>query len=616
MSNLENLKINITPEPSPEELATVEKLRADLGVKIAKIDEALRNREEKLGSNLRKDEKVKFEESYNRLEAQKKVLAGQMSGTPQGAAPEASATKESLILDQYGNPFNQQEKPAITLLDQYGNPLAPAEAIKTEPKPVVNTSPVAVANTPPIVQPPAQPKAPTVRVVPVTSPAPTPNISNAPNITTAPPGPTNLSTPTITPTGPTGPTVPNGPTVTPAAPKTAEQLLAEKIRRGEPLTREELNMRRDPNHWDGPNGIGAELEKLAQPEPMSPPENFIENSGPTLERSRSDYASALFKNRKALYENKEWKKSGDGVVSPTLDPANQEYLNSLKKKYNDNIDAELEKINVGKNPEGGDRLALLKARTEFVKKERDAFNKEIFRLENEETKKRIGKALDKIASKTKSGLKAVGEMYKEGWKDLKDHFSRLNEAKEDGMGFLYNLVRAAALPTAIGISLGNEGYDNLKNKLKEKIDAWKNKDAKEKEATESDATKKLSEKFGQKKPASELKTPDVITDQMEISKKKNAFLEKTLGVELTGRNLDNWKKLSVVKTGKFFNWSRFSKPTELEKQKTFPIQQKIYDALRPTYEAIKADKTRDIKSTDKLSIDEFLTTLAKADKLN
>lgn len=230
------------------------------------------------------------------------------AATPQ----EAVTPTKSLILDQYGNPYNQ-EKPKVSLLDQYGNPLPPSETVQPAPENKVTpiNQVVQGPTTPPnIVQPPQQPANP-ARVIPVVTQAPSPavNPSNAATINNTP------ATPVTQPVAPTGPVGPTGPVAPTNQPSELEQLvdrIHEYNKNGTTLSKEDFKMRRE--RW---GEIEPLLEKKAKPvKPEDDPTHisFIENTGPTLERSRIDYAQALFNNRKALYENKDWKKSGDGVV--------------------------------------------------------------------------------------------------------------------------------------------------------------------------------------------------------------------------------------------------------------------------------------------------------------
>lgn len=412
------------------------------------------------------------------------------------------------------------------------------------------------------------------------------------------------------------------PVPAPAPTKTPEQLLAEKIRRGESLTPEDYLLRKDK--WSGPGGVAKELENLATAPDSQEAHNFIEHTGPNLERSRKDYVLAIFNNRKALYENKQWKDSGNGVESETLDPANQEYLKILQKKYNDNIDAELAQITVAENPEGGKRLAMTKARLEFLENERNTFNNELFMLENEETKKRINRALDKAFSKAGEFIGNAGAFAGKKINNILDRFkNKQGRKKGDGMPGWYYAAMVPVSVVGIGVFGGKVLYKGALDSiamLKEKFNKTMNPEKKE---------GGLKEKYGNKKPSAEPipgKPLDKTQEQFEKEKKlkevearKKEFLEKVTGVELTGRNLDNWKKLGIVHVGKFFNLSRFKKPTELEKQKTYPMQQKIYAALLPAYQEAertsKLDRTKDIKGTDKLSMEEFITKLAEQDKL-
>lgn len=593
MLNQENLKLNIQPELTPEQLKTATKLRTEILEKIAKFDEALRNREALLNSNLRKDEKVEIEADFNQLETQKKVLMGQlpdMAATPQ----QTPVVTESLILDQYGNPFNQQ-KPPVVLVDQYSNPLPPSTELPPIVQPVQQPTqapvqPIVQApTTAPVPQMPTAPAAPVAKIIPVVAQAPTPSVvNNAPAVP-------------ITPVQPAGPAGPTGPTPVATPTKTPEQLLAEKIRRGDPLTREELLFRRD--HYHGTGGIAEELEKLATPPDPNEVHTFIEMGGPTLERSRNDYVYELFKNRNSYYP----------------DAATFAHIKTLKEAYNKNIDEQINTIQpVGDMLE--DKIACKKLRLKFMQGEREAFQREILRLDNEETRKRVGKAIEKAFDKTGKFLGKAKEKIGQGIDKVRDFFT--DDPKTKGMGWLYYLAVANTVHLKIATwgeeKIGkptDDAINTLRNKFREALSSKTPK-------KESPETKKtLAEKYGDKNnPEKKEKTPEEVEAERkkaEIESRKKEFLEKATGVEMKGKDLDNWKKLNGVYVGKFFNPSRFKTPKTIDDYP--PFERKIYDALVPAYEEAKklsaTDRTKDIKATNKLNLEEFINKLAEQDKL-
>ncbi len=600
MPNLENIQPKISPEPTLEQLATMKQLREELGKKIAKIDEALRNREIALeNKTLRKDERAEIEDSFDRLEAHKNNLLDQMPEIP-------VQQPESIILNKEGVPFNKQPDPVV-ILDMYGNPINKAVEKNIPVKePVSQPMPQPTPQIPqqpqqPTQQPAVQPTVPTIQQV-------VQNIANAKKVST-PPTPT-ISTP-ATPSGPAGPTGPTSPATPPVAPvvKTPEQILAEKIRNNEPLTREDLILRR--TKWAGPTGVEAEImnlhnaEKAANP-PVEEAHNFIEHTGPDLERARYDYVYALFQNRNNLYPDK----------------VTYDHVKNLEKIYNQKRDEAVQEIQpIGNRTE--DHITCKKERLKFLKEEHAAFEREALKLESQETRDRINKAIDRALNKTGQFIDKAKEKWNKGMEKFKGIFT--DDAKTKGMGWLYYFILVtSATPLIVGNYINekigepiDKGINTLKQKFKDALSSKKPRQ----EAPEQKKT--LSEKYGDKdkkdKTAEQKSAEEVEAERKknEIETRKMEFLGKVTGVEMKGRNLDVWIKLSDTSTGKFFNPSRYKKPMKLEDYPDF--QRKIHDALLPAYDEAKqiskVDRTKDIKGTDKLSLKEFINKLAEQDKL-
>lgn len=600
MPNLETIKPNISPEPTPEQLATMKQLREELGKKIAKIDEALRNRGIALeDKTLRKDERAKIEESFDRLEAHKNNLLDQMPEIP-------VQQPEGVILNKDGIPFNKQPDPVV-ILDMYGNPIKKIEEkslpiIEPTSQPVPQSAPQPPQQPQqPVQQPTVQPTAPTIQQI-------VQGVTNAKKITTAPATSTLAPITPASPTGPTGPTSPTTPPITSVV-KTPEQILAEKIRKNEPLTREDLILRR--TKWAGPDGVEAaimklyEAEKAANP-PVEETPNFIEHTGPNLERARYDYVYALFQNRNNLYPDK----------------VTYDHVKNLEKIYNQKRDEAVQEIQpIGNRTE--DHIACKKERLKFLKDEHAAFEREALKLESQETRDRINKAIDRALNKTGRFIDKTQEKWNKGMEKFKNFFT--DDPNTKGVGWLYYFFLVTHTTPLIAGNYINEkigepidkGINTLRQKFKDALSSKKPRQ----EAPEQKKT--LSEKYGDKdkkeKTIEEKSAEEVEAERKknEIETRKMEFLSKATGVEMKGRNLDAWIKLSDTSVGKFFNPSRYKKPMKLEDYPDF--QRKIHDALLPAYDEAKqiskVDRTKDIKGTDKLSLKEFINKLAEQDKL-
>lgn len=335
----------------------------------------------------------------------------------------------------------------------------------------------------------------------------------------------------------TNPVVPISPAKTPDAVDPAAIALAQKIRSGAELTQEELAERSDPAKW---KVIEKELTKLAKPEAIKE-ENLIEQGKPTLGRLRSDFAAAIFKNRKALYENKSWLKSKLGIGTETLTPWDQEHLKSLQTQYDAAVNEGFEKI----QPKGErmqDKIDCTKARLDFLKNERNAFNKELFQYENEETKKRINKAIDKAISSLRAVKDGIGKQFDAVAAKLTGN----KDQKYSGLGFLTKLALLPAAPAIIGAYAGNAAYEKVKEGANASFEALKKRfggtnTEKKKSAQEAAPAANMAE------AAKSLSTPKVAEDQenktelpVAVEQQKVAFIENAMGERLDGNTRNIW----------------------------------------------------------------------------
>lgn len=599
MPNLENLQLHIEPEATPEQKAMMLKERDLLSKKLAAIDAALATMKNSTEEN-----------AYEKHVEDQKKLADMAENAAQALSPENLQNIYSQKEDSSSEPVPEKEVPTVetnTYDKHLQDQAALAELVGN------NAQTLSQENLQKIyMKQEEQPTAEPVKVLEVNTYdqhlEDTRKLAEIMGGAASALSPENLKK--IYPEKSEEPEA-VAPISTPALAqaKTELELVAERIREynknNTPLSPEDLKYRRE--HWVD---VKTELMNLHKKEVSENPEpetahNFIEYTGPTLERSRNDYALALFNNRKALYKNQEWKDSGDGVESPTLDPANQEYLKSLHKKYNDNIDAELAKIDVAGNPEGGTRLALIKARLEFVKKENEALNREMFRLENEETQKRIGKAIDKALGKAGSMLESAKEKVQSGLKNLGDRFKNITPGK--GMGWLYYLAIAAASPIISGVWAG----EGIGNKIDDGIAILKKKFGQTMNSVKNPPT--IQEKFGTaRKNTTEPNTPKSQEEaaqekkEQETALRKKDFLEKAFGAKIEGDDAKKVEKLQNIHLGSFFN-PKDTMGKSVDDYK--PWQKTIYEKLLPLYE--KDSNT----SKNNTTLRDLINKLAEQDKL-
>jgi len=619
MPNLEIPKLNIHPEPTPEQVQAILKEYARLEKTTLEIKNQIGNGKFKLQDNglYSVEHSGLVDQNNNPIDSKTIPESKIIIPDSKIIIPESNIIiPESKIIDPATDPMMQ-------IVDPQGNPMSSKEYVSTV-KP-----PEAVEKVEPVVEEKAKVEKKSKAVA-----APTAASSG----------------PVIMPiiTGPKP--VVKGPE--PVKVKTELEQVVARIREynknNTPLSPEDLKYRLE--NWGKVEVALMDLhkkEKTANPEPEVA-HTFIEYAGPNLERSRIDYVNAIFNNRKALYENKQWQASGNGVVTETLDPANQQHLKILQKKYNDNIEAELKKVQP-KNQEGGKLISMTQARLDFLQEERDQFNNELFLLDNEETKKRIGRALDKafiktgeitgdvgelagkgvekvgeltgkavgvVGEKVGRGVDATTELVGKGVNNLIDRFkNKKGRKKGDGMPWWYYALAVPASPTALGVWAGGKLHEGVQDSialLKKKFNQVVNPE-KDKKKTD------LKEKFGDKKPGEKKdgavpgeamqKTQEQIDKEKklkEIEDRKNEFLEKAFGKKPTTEDLEKLEKLSKLSIKSFFDPER-----QLNKKlDTYtPWQRAIYDKLLPIYQ-----KDTDPKK-DKIKLKDYLTSLAEQDKL-